>query len=116
MPTFLQFQVMVERLHNHKIISVGYKYHNLHTYFQSVGITHRLSCPRTHQQEGCVERKHRHLIDTTLALLTDSDLPQKYWDKACLKSCYLINRMPTPLLQNQSPFENFSIQHPTTPS
>jgi len=109
MPTFLQFQIMVERLLNHKIISVqsdwGGEYRNLHQYFQSVGITHRLSCPHTHQQQGCVERKHRHLIDTTLALLTDSHLPQKYWDEACLTSCYLINRMPTPLLHHQSPFE-----------
>jgi hypothetical protein len=109
MSTFLKFQVMVERLLNHKIISVqsdwGGEYRNLHTYFQSVGITHRLSCPHTHQQQGCVERKHRHLIDTTLALLADSHLPQKFWDEACLTSCYLINRMPTPVLQNQSPFE-----------
>jgi len=109
MSTFLKFQVMVERLLNHKIISVqsdwGGEYRNLHTYFQSVGIIHRLSCPHTHQQQGCVERKHMHLIDTTLALLADSHLPKKLWDEACLTSCYLINRMPTPVLQNQSPFE-----------
>jgi hypothetical protein len=52
MPTFLQFQVMVEHLLNHKIIIVqsnwGGEYRNLHKYFQSVGITHRLSCPHTH--------------------------------------------------------------------
>jgi hypothetical protein len=109
MPTFLQFQVMVERLLNHKIISVqsdwGSEFRNLYKYFQFVGITHRLSCPHTHRQQGCVEYKHRHLIDTTLALLTDSHLPQKYRDEACLISCYLINRMPTRLLQNQSSFE-----------
>jgi len=109
MPTFLKFQVMVERLLNSKIKSVqsdwGGEYRNLHTYFQSIGITHHISCPHTHQQQGCVERKHRHLIDTTLALLTDSYLPQKFWDEACLTSCYLINRLPTPLLHNKSPFE-----------
>jgi len=37
--------------------------------------------------------------------LADSHVPQKYWDEACLTSCYLINRLPTPLLQNKSPFE-----------
>jgi len=82
MQTFLQFQVMVERLLNHKSLvfnlSGVVEYRNLHKYFQSNGITHRLSCPHTHQQQGCVERKHRHLIDTTLALLTDSNLPQKF--------------------------------------
>jgi hypothetical protein len=83
----------------------GGEYCNLHSYFQSHGITHRLSCPHTHQH-GCAERKHRHLIDTTLALLAESSLPQKFWEDACLTSCYLLNRMPTPLLNNQSPFEN----------
>jgi len=73
MPTFLKFQVMVERLLNSKIKSVqsdwGGEYHNLHTYFLYIGIIHRISCPHTHQQQGCVERKHRHLIDTTLSYL-----------------------------------------------
>jgi hypothetical protein len=107
---------MVERLLNTKIISVqsdwGGEYRNLHSYFQSHGITHRLSCPHTHQQQGCAERKHRHLIDTTLAVLAKSSLPQKFWEDACLNSCYLINRMPTPLLNNQSPFEKLFHQVP----
>jgi len=95
MSVFLKFQVMVEWLLNTKIISVqsdwGGEYRNLHSYFQSQGITHRISCPHTHQQQGCAERKHRHLIDTTLALLVESSLSQKFWEDACLTSCYLIN-------------------------
>jgi hypothetical protein len=83
----------------------GGEYRNLHSYFGSKCIINRISCPHTHQQQGCVERKHRHLIDTTLALLAESNLPKKLWDEACLTSCYLINCMPTPLLNNKSPFE-----------
>jgi hypothetical protein len=75
------------------------------THFQSIGIIHRLSYPHTHQQEGCAERKHGHLIDTTLALLVESNLPTTFWDEACLTSCYLLNRLPTPLLKNKSPFQ-----------
>jgi hypothetical protein len=108
MPIFLKFQTMVERLLNAKIKSVqidwGGEYRSLHTHFQSTRINHRISCPHTHQQ-GCVERKHRHLIETTLALLADSSLPKTFWDEAYLASCYLINRMPTPLLKNISPFQ-----------
>jgi hypothetical protein len=74
MPIFLQFQVKVERLLNHKIISVqsdqGGEYRNLHTYFQSVGITHRLSCPHTHQQQGCVVNTDSLLIPHWHCLLT----------------------------------------------
>jgi hypothetical protein len=58
-----------------------------------------------------VERKHQHLIDTTLALLAASSLPKKFWDDACLTSCYLINRLPTPLL-NLSPFQKLFSQVP----
>lgn len=74
--------IFFERLQNSKIRSVqtdwGGEYHNLHTYFQSIGIIHRVSCPHTHQQEGCAERKHCHLTDTTLALLADSYLPKTF--------------------------------------
>jgi len=116
MQVFLNFQSIVERLLNAKIKSVqtdwGGEYRNLHKYFQSVGILHRGSCPHTHQQQGCVERKHRHLIDTTLALLAASSLPKKFWDEACLTSCYLINRLPTPSLKNLSPFEKCFSQVP----
>jgi hypothetical protein len=90
----------------------GGEYLNHHQYFQSIGILHHVSCPHTHQQQGCVERKHRHLIDTTLALLPTSSLPKKFWDDACLTSCYLINRLPTPLLKNLSPFEKLFSQTP----
>jgi hypothetical protein len=111
---FIKFQSMVERLLNAKIKSVqtdwGDEYRNLHKYFQSIGILHLVSCPHTHQQEECVEMKHRHLIDTTLALLATSSLPQKLWDDACLTSCYLINRLPTPPLKNFSPFEKLFSQ------
>jgi len=103
MPIFLKFQGMVEHLLNSKIKSVqtnwGAEYRNHHTYFQSIGIIHRISCPHTHQQ-GCAKRKHRYLIDTTLALLAESYLPKTFWDEACLTSCYLINRLSTPLLKN----------------
>uniref|UniRef100_A0A2N9ISB5 Integrase catalytic domain-containing protein n=1 Tax=Fagus sylvatica TaxID=28930 RepID=A0A2N9ISB5_FAGSY len=38
------------------------------------GILHQLSCPHTPQQNGVAERKHRHLIQCALALLSESKL------------------------------------------
>jgi hypothetical protein len=111
-----KYQTMIERLLNSKIKMVqtdwGGEYRNLHTYFQSIGILHHVSCPHTHRQQGCAKQKHRHLIDTTLALLADNHLPTSFWDEACLTSCYLINRLPTPLLKNKSPFEKFFSRNP----
>jgi histone deacetylase 1/2 len=104
---FYTFQAHVERLLNTKIKAVqsdwGGEYHKLHRYFQRLGISHRVSCPHTSQQNGIAERKHRHLVETGLALLAHSSLPLRYWDEAFLTACYLINRMPTPVLQQDTP-------------
>jgi hypothetical protein len=59
--------------------------------FQQHGITHRLSCPHTHQQNSAVERKHRHIVKTGLALLSHANVPRHFWDDAFVTSCYLIN-------------------------
>ena len=73
--------------------------------FQDSGIVFRKSCPHTHEQQGIVERKHRHLVETGLSLLAQASLPLKYWDEAFSTAVYLINRMPTAVLNNRSPFE-----------
>jgi histone deacetylase 1/2 len=84
---FYTFQNHVERLLNAKIRSVqsdwGGEYHRLHAYFERTGIAHRVSCPHTSQQNGIAERKHRHLVETGLALLAHSSLPLRFWDESC---------------------------------
>ena len=49
--------------------------------------------------------KHRHLIETALALLKNTSLPENFWDEAVSTSTFLINRMTTPILQHKSPYE-----------
>jgi len=45
-------------------------------------------------------------------LLHDASLPLSYWPHAFQTAVYLINRQPTPLLQNKSPFEVLFHQQP----
>ena len=106
---FHQFQALVERQFSLKIKSVqtdwGGEYRKLNTYFKTIGIHHRVICPHTHEQNDMVERSHRHIVETGLTLLGQCHAPLKYWSYAFESSVYLINRMPTPVLNNKTPFE-----------
>jgi hypothetical protein len=113
---FLQSQSMVERLFNTKIKQIqtdwGGEFRPLNTFFHKHGILNHISCPHTHRQQGCVERKHRYIIDTSLALLAESHVPKTFWDEACQTSCYLINQLPTPALENLSPSQKLFNHNP----
>jgi hypothetical protein len=83
----------------------GGEYQKLSPFFERVGISHLVSCPHTHQQNGSAERKHRHIVKVGLALLAHVSMSLKYWDEAFLTSVFLINRLLTPVLAHASPIE-----------
>ncbi|KAJ0500301.1 putative RNA-directed DNA polymerase [Helianthus annuus] len=113
---FKQFVLMVERQFNTKLKSVqtdwGGEFRNLSTYFTSLGIIHRRSCPHTSEQNGTVERRHRHVVETGLALLAQSFVPQRFWHYAFDTAVYLINRMPSTSNSLTSPFERIYKRSP----
>lgn len=108
---FLNFKKMVENLLSRSIKVVqsdgGGEFVNRHfkTFFTKTGIIHRLSCPYTPQQNGTVERKHRQIVEMGLCLLAQSHVPLSFWLEAFSTAVYLINRLPTPLLDHCSPYE-----------
>ena len=71
----------------------------------SHGITHQFSCPHTPQQNGVAERKHRHIVECALTLLSHSQLSPIFWSYAVSTEVHLINRLPTPTLHNSTPWE-----------
>ena len=83
----------------------GGEFQAVTTYLKEHGIHHRISCPYTPEQNETAERKHRHLIETTLTLLKNVSLRKKFWDETISTSTFLINRMTTQILQNKSPYE-----------
>ena len=56
----------------------GGEYRSLNKFLQNCGITHRVSCPHTHQQNGFVERKHCHIGEIVLALLYHAKFPLQF--------------------------------------
>lgn len=106
---FLQFQQHVERLLSKKIIHVqtdwGGGYHKLNKFFSDIGISHRVSCPHTHQQNGTAERKHRHIVETGLTLLAHASVAYRFWSDAFSTACFLINRLSSRVISMQTPLE-----------
>jgi len=113
---FHDFKNLVERKFDRKIISVqsdwGGEYEKLNSFFQRLGISHRVSCPHAHQQNGAAERKHRHIVDVGLALLANASMPLKYWDQAFLTATYLINILPSKVIDYQTPVERLLKEKP----
>ncbi|KAK4406515.1 Retrovirus-related Pol polyprotein from transposon RE1 [Sesamum angolense] len=59
----------------------------------------RLEC------ESCeLERKHRHLLDVARTIMTHMHVPKSYWGDVVLTACYLINRMPSTVLNGDTPY------------
>ena len=83
----------------------GMEFISLKPYLTMHGILLQNSCSYTPQQNGVVERKHRHLLNVGRALRFQANLPLKFWGESLLTATYLINRLPTPILKNKSPYE-----------
>ncbi|KAI3500548.1 hypothetical protein L1887_36372 [Cichorium endivia] len=79
--------------------------HRISQLFITNGTHHRVSCPYTPQQNGRAERKHRHITETGLAMLFNARAPATFWVHAFSSAVYIINRLPTKILTNKSPFE-----------
>jgi hypothetical protein len=79
---FKEFQTLVELMLNRKIITMqtdwGGEYERLNSFSHSVGITHHVSCPYAHQQNGVAEQKHRHIVEMELSLPATASMPLKF--------------------------------------
>ncbi|RVX04557.1 Retrovirus-related Pol polyprotein from transposon TNT 1-94 [Vitis vinifera] len=73
----------------------------LHSY----GTIHHLTCPGTSQQNGRAKKKLRHILDTVRALLLSAKVPAPFWGEASLHAVHAINRIPSAVIHNQTPYE-----------
>jgi hypothetical protein len=74
------------------------------TFFLSHGITLRMSCPYTSQQNRKAERSLRTINNILHSLLFQASLPLVYWVEALHTATYLVNRLPTKTLAFTTPY------------
>lgn len=107
--TLKNFFKMVERQFEKKIKVVrsdnGGEFVSLRSYFATEGIIHQTSCVYTPQQNGRVERKHRHILNVARSLMFQASVPIKFWGECVLTACHLINRTPSSVIQGKTPYE-----------
>ena len=101
---FTQFNIKIKVFRTDNALELGSR-REATFFFQSKGILHQTSVRDTRQQNGIVERKHRHLLETARALYIQSKLPIIFWGDCILTATYLINRFPMKILHDKSPFE-----------
>jgi len=88
---------------------------NLSNFLKDNGVVRELTCVDTPQQNGVVERKNRHLLEVARALLFQMFIPKSYWGEVVLTATYLINRLPSRVLNGVSPTQLMTTFYPSVP-
>jgi len=63
------------------------------------------SCLDTQEQNGVVEWKYRHILKIVHSFLIDASMLAYFWIEAAQMVVFTINRLPSSVLSNKTPFE-----------
>lgn len=69
------------------------------------GIPRHLTVRGTPQQNGLAERMNRTILERIRCLLSNANLPKKFWGEALMTATYLINRSPSSAIFFKTPME-----------
>ncbi|GKA34539.1 retrovirus-related pol polyprotein from transposon TNT 1-94 [Tanacetum coccineum] len=74
-------------------------------FYESVGITHNTSVPRSPQQNGVVERRNRTLMEAARTMLIFAKAPLFLWAEVVATACYTLNRSLVHTLHGKTYYE-----------
>jgi hypothetical protein len=78
--------------------------HKFHDFLHHKGIVSQCSCPYTPQQNDVAGHKNQLLLDVVYILLFESYVHPKLWVEALSTVVYLINKLPSQVLNFDSPY------------
>ncbi|MCH92472.1 retrovirus-related pol polyprotein from transposon tnt 1-94 [Trifolium medium] len=77
------------------------------------GIKRQLTTAYTPQQNGVSERKNRTIMNMVRCMLSDKNVPKKFWPENVKWAVYVLNRSPTMSVKNVTPEEAWSGMKPS---
>ena len=77
-------------------------------YLKAEGITHKLIVPKNPEQNGVAERLNRTLVESVRSMLSDAQLPHKFWVEALSTAVFLRNQSSTSTVPGMTPFQGWS--------
>lgn len=80
--------------------------------FAEKGICNQRSVAGIPQQNGRVERKHIHLIETARTIKIHAGIPNYLWGECVLAATHVINLMPSSVLNWKTPYERLTKKVP----
>jgi hypothetical protein len=69
-----------------------------------IGIINESLCAYTPQQNRMAERKNKHILEVTHTMIIHGYVPHRFWVDVVLTACYLINHMPSSILDGTIPY------------
>ena len=82
-----------------------YKAHEFTSILHQFGTVPHSYCAGTSQQNGRAKHILRHILDVIRATTIAASTPSQFWGEASLTAVYTINRCPSPIVQNQTPYD-----------
>lgn len=115
---FKDFKSKVENQLNDKIKAIrtdnGKEYcnSNFENYLINCGIVHQTSTPYTPQQNGLAERMNRTLVEKARCMMFYAKASKPIWAEAIATAAYLVNRSPSRVLEDTTPYKLWSGKEP----
>lgn len=75
------------------------------TFFDEMGIHHQRTVPYTSEQNGCVEREMRTVVESARTMIYSKQMSKKFWAEAVNTAIHVLNRTGTSNVVEKTPYE-----------